>query len=155
MKSKKRDFFADPILDPIHYGFADSVKRYIDLRKNFPEIKIFMGTGNLTELTDSDSSGVNATLMGLVSELSVNAVLVVQVSGHCKNSIKETDAARKIMFYSKENKRLPFRIDNSMMGLAERKPSRKTTKEINEINNLIKDKNFRIKGNKKGINVFN
>ncbi len=155
MKSKKRDFFADPILDPIHYGFADSVKRYIDLRKNFPEIKIFMGTGNLTELTDSDSSGVNATLMGLVSELSVNAVLVVQVSGHCKNSIKETDAARKIMFYSKENKRLPFRIDNSLMGLAERKPSRKTTKEITEIKNLIKDKNFRIYLSEKGINVFN
>ena len=34
-------------------------------------------------------------LDGLVSELSVDAVLVVQVSGHCKNSIKETDAARK------------------------------------------------------------
>ncbi len=154
-KSKKRDFFADPILDPIHYGFADSVKRYIELRKDFPEIKIFMGTGNLTELTDSDSAGVNATLMGLVSELSVNAVLVVQVSGHCKNSIKETDAARKIMFFSKENKRLPFRIDNSLMGLAERKPSRKTRKEIKEIKNLIKDKNFRIYLGEKGINVFN
>ena len=37
-----------------------------------------MGTGNLTELTDSDSSGVNATLMGLASELSISAVLVVQ-----------------------------------------------------------------------------
>ena len=61
-----------------------------------------MGTGNLTELTDSDSAGVNATLMGLVSELSIDAVLVVQVSGHCKNSIKETDAARKIMHFSKK-----------------------------------------------------
>ena len=26
---------------------------------------MFMGTGNLTELTDSDSSGVNAILMAL------------------------------------------------------------------------------------------
>ena len=50
---------------------------------------MFMGTGNLTELTDSDSSGVNAILMGLVSELSINAVLVVQVSGHCRNSIRK------------------------------------------------------------------
>ena len=62
-KEKKIDFFADPILDPIHYGFADSIERYIKLRKNHPKIKIFMGTGNLTELTDSDSAGVNATLM--------------------------------------------------------------------------------------------
>ena len=154
-QEKKIDFFADPILDPIHYGFADSVQRYVKLRKKYPEIKIFMGTGNLTELTDSDSAGVNATLMGLVSELSVNAVLVVQVSGHCKNSIKETDAARKIMYYSKKNKRLPFRIDNSLMGMSERKPTRMTKKEIEEIKNFIKDKNFRIYLSKKGINVFN
>ena len=154
-QEKRIDFFADPILDPIHYGFADSVQRYVKLRKKYPEIKIFMGTGNLTELTDSDSAGVNATLMGLVSELSVNAVLVVQVSSHCKNSIKETDAARKIMYYSKKNKRLPFRIDNSLMGMSERKPTRMTKKEIEEIKNFIKDKNFRIYLSKKGINVFN
>ncbi len=152
---KKIDFFADPILDPIHYGFADSVQRYIKLRKNYPKIKIFMGTGNLTELTDSDSAGVNATLMGLASELSVDAVLVVQVSGHCKNSIKETDAARKIMYYSKKNKRLPFRIDNSLMGMSERKPTRMTKKEIDEIKNFIKDKNYRIYLTESGVNIFN
>ena len=28
-------------------------------------------------------------LMGLVSELSINAVLVVQVSNHCKNLLKK------------------------------------------------------------------
>ena len=55
-----------------------------------------MGTGNLTELTDCDSVGTNMILMGIVSELSIDAVLVVQVSNHCKNSIKETDAARKL-----------------------------------------------------------
>ena len=155
LKHQKIEFFADPILDPIHYGFADSIMRYIQLRKNYPEIKIFMGTGNLTELTDSDSAGVNATLMGLVSELSINAVLVVQVSGHCKNSIKETDVARKIMHFSKESKRLPFRINNSLMGMSERKPTRKTNKEIKEIKDFIKDKNFRIYLGENGINIFN
>ena len=155
LKHQKIEFFADPILDPIHYGFADSIMRYIQLRKNYPEIKIFMGTGNLTELTDSDSAGVNATLMGLVSELSINAVLVVQVSGHCKNSIKETDVARKIMHFSKESKRLPFRINNSLMGMSERKPTRKTKKEIKEIKDFIKDKNFRIYLGENGINIFN
>ena len=155
VQEKKIDFFADPILDPIHYGFAESIQRYIKLRKSFPNIKIFMGTGNLTELTDCDSAGVNATLMGLVSELSINAVLVVQVSDHCKNSIRETDAARKIMFFSKINKRLPFRVDNSLMALSERKPTRKTKKEIKELKSYIRDKNFRIYLGDNGVNVFN
>ena len=154
-KEKKRDFFADPILDPIHYGFSDSIMRYIKIRKKYPEIKIFMGTGNLTELTDSDSSGVNAILMGLVSELSINAVLVVQVSGHCRNSIKETDMARKIMYFSKTNKRLPFRINEGLMTTSNRKPTRKSKKEISEIKNLIKDKNYRIFLSDKGINILN
>ena len=151
----KKDFYADPILDPIHYGFSESLIRYTSLRKKFPLIKMFMGTGNLTELTDSDSSGVNAILMGLVSELSINAVLVVQVSGHCRNSIKETDMARKIMYFSKINKRLPFRINESLMTTSNRKPTRKSKKEINEIKKLIKDKNFRIFLSNRGINVLN
>ena len=151
----KKDFYADPILDPIHYGFSESLTRYVNLRKKFPMIKMFMGTGNLTELTDSDSSGVNAILMGLVSELSINAVLVVQVSGHCRNSIRETDIARKIMYFSKINKRLPFRINEGLMTTSNRKPTRKSKKEINEIKNLIKDKNFRIFLSDKGINVLN
>ena len=86
---KKRKFYADPILDPIHYGFADSIQRFVKIRKRFQKIKLLAGTGNLTELTDCDSSGANAIMMGLVSELSVDAVLVVQVSEHCKNLLEK------------------------------------------------------------------
>ena len=152
---QKINFFADPILDPIHYGFADSIMRYIELRRKYRDLKIFMGTGNLTELTDCDSSGANTLLMGLVSELSIDAVLVVQVSGHCKNSIKETDAARKLMHFARENQRLPFRVDDSLMCISNRKPNRKSKKEINEIKSMVKDKNFRILLSNNGVNIFN
>ena len=155
MIERKKDFYADPILDPIHYGFASSLDRFIKLRKRYPNIKIFMGTGNLTELTDCDSNGVNTILMGLVSELSINAVLVVQVSNHCRNSIRETDAARKIMFFSKKNQRLPFRVNNSLLCLSERKPKRKTSGEIRELKDMVKDKNFRIFLSEDKINLFN
>tara|TARA_A100001035_G_scaffold44844_1_gene31736 strand:- start:660 stop:2042 length:1383 start_codon:yes stop_codon:yes gene_type:complete len=155
MIEKKQNFFADPILDPIHYGFADSVERFVKIRKKFPKIKLFMGTGNLTELTDCDSSGANAIMMGLVSELSINAVLVVQVSEHCKNSIKETDMARKIMYFSKKNQRLPFRVSDELMSMSVRNPKRKSKKEISEIKSMIKDRNYRILLSKKGINIFN
>ncbi len=155
MIKKKKNFYADPILDPIHYGFADSIERFVKIRKKFPSIKLFMGTGNLTELTDCDSSGVNAIMMGLVSELSINAVLVVQVSEHCKNSIRETDIARKIMFFSKKNQRLPFRVSDELMGMSERNLKRKSQEEISEIRSMIKDNNYRILLSQKAINVFN
>ncbi len=49
--------------------------RYYKLRKKYPDINIMMGVGNLTELTDADTTGINAMLFGLISEMHINAVL--------------------------------------------------------------------------------
>ena len=62
-------FIVDPVLDPIHFGFAASLGRFLDARRRWPDVEMLMGTGNLTELTDADSSGVTAILAGLCSEL--------------------------------------------------------------------------------------
>ena len=155
VKKMNRHFFADPILDPIHYGFADSISRFLSIRKKFPDINLLMGTGNLTELTDCDSTGVNTILMGLVSELNIKAVLVVQVSNHCRTSIKETDMARRLMFYAKKNQRLPIGINNSLMCLKDRKLNRSEVEEIRDLKTLIKDKNYRILLSEKRIHLFN
>ena len=73
---------ADPVIDPIHFGFMASLERYAELRRRRPDVEIMMGTGNLTELTDADSQGVTAILLGICSELQIRNVLVVQVSPH-------------------------------------------------------------------------
>ena len=39
LEINKRSFFADPILDPIHYGFVESIMRYIKLRKIILKLK--------------------------------------------------------------------------------------------------------------------
>ncbi|HEY4635098.1 MAG TPA: DUF6513 domain-containing protein, partial [Rhodospirillales bacterium] len=36
MRAKKKPFLADPILDPIHFGFTDSLVRYHELRRRHP-----------------------------------------------------------------------------------------------------------------------
>ena len=61
-------FIADPILDPINFNFTESIVRYRNLRKRYPDIEIMMGVGNLTELTDADTSGINAVLFGIISD---------------------------------------------------------------------------------------
>ena len=45
-----------------------------------------MGTGNLTELTDADTTGITAMLLGIASELHIKNVLVVQVSPHTRRT---------------------------------------------------------------------
>ena len=81
------DFILDPILDPIHFGFAASIARYVETRAREPEAEIMMGTGNLTELTDADTAGVTAAMLGICSELNIRHLLTVQVSPHTRRTL--------------------------------------------------------------------
>ena len=153
-KKKKKPFLADSILDPINYGFTDSINRYRTLRKKYPDLDILMGTGNVTELTDADTSGMNALLIGMASELNINNVLVVQVSDHALKVVKETDLARKIMYQSKKDNSLPVGYDSGLISLHEKKPFDKEN-EIKETSKMIKDANFRIQVSNKGVHLYN
>lgn len=155
MDRSGRPYLADPILDPIHFGFAESLTRYVELRRHRPQVEILMGTGNLTELTDADSGGVTAVLMGIVSELHIRNVLVVQVSPHCRRTVQETNAARRLMFAAREESSLPSQIDASLLGLHDRKPFPADPAEIGEMAAAIADDNFRIEAAEDGVHVYN
>ena len=102
-----------------------------------------MGTGNVTELTDADTSGMNALLIGIASELNINNVLVVQVSDHALKVVQETDLARKIMYQSKKDNSLPLGYYSGLISLHEKKPY-DDEKEIKEPSKMIKDSSNKI-----------
>ncbi len=145
----------DPVLDPIHFGFSASLARYAQLRYRLPQAEILMGTGNLTELTDADSGGVTAALLGLCSELRIRNVLVVQVSPHTRRTIEEHDAARRIMFAAREDASLPKDYSSALLQLHDRKPFPNSADEIGELASQVKDMNFRIETATNGIHVYN
>jgi len=144
----------DPVLDPIHFGFMASLARYAELRHRLPSAEILMGTGNLTELTDADSGGVTAALLGICSELAIRNVLVVQVSPHTRRTIQEHDAARRLMFAARADASLPKDISDALLALHARKPFPNTPQEISELAAEVKDANFRIEIAEDGIHVY-
>jgi dihydropteroate synthase-like protein len=145
----------DPVLDPIHFGFMASLARYAEVRRRLPRAEILMGTGNLTELTDADSGGVTAALMGICSELSIRNVLVVQVSPHTRRTIQEHDAARRLMFAARTEGSLPKDLSDALLALHARKPFPNTREEILELAAQVRDVNFRIEIAEDGIHVYN
>jgi len=155
MEKRARPFFADPILDPIHFGFTDSIVRYAELRRRFPDASIMMGTGNLTELTDGDTTGINAVLMGIVSELRIGAILTTQVSPHARSVVREADAARRMMYAAREEHSLPKGYSGDLLAVHEKKPFPDTPREIEELAKQIKDPSFRVQVSEAGIHVFN
>lgn len=150
-----KPFIADAILDPIHFGLTDSIVRYQKLRKKYPAIQIMMGIGNLTELTDADTTGINALLFGMISELEIDAVLATSVSPHAVNAISEADIARRVMHAAKQDDRLPRGYSNGLLALHDRRPFTYTAQEIEEIAALIKDPSFRIQVSQEGVHVYN
>jgi dihydropteroate synthase len=155
MIAKGKPYYADPILDPIHYGFAASVARYVNLRARRPDVPILMGIGNLTELTDADTTGINAVLMGICSELHITAVLAVQVSPHCRTAIREFDRARREYFAARKANSLPQGFGGGLMALRDRKGFASTPEEIATLAAQIRDPNYRIEVAEDGIHIYN
>lgn len=155
LNARGRDALADPILDPIHFGFVNSIVRYHALRERLPDAAIMVGIGNLTELTEADTCGMQALLFGMISELHASAVLTTQVSPHCRSAIREADLARRIMFYARDEQRLPKRLHGGLTGLHERKPYPHDTAAIAEAAAAVKDANYRVQVNDDGIHLYN
>ncbi|MBV8765893.1 MAG: dihydropteroate synthase [Hyphomicrobiales bacterium] len=152
---QKREIILDPILDPIHFGLVPSLLRYAELRRLLPAAEIMMGTGNLTELTEADTPGMTAMLMGICSELSIRNVLVVHVSAHTRRTIAEHVAAALLMHASQADAALPKGYGAGLVQLHDLKPFVSTPEEIEELAKSVRDDNFRIETAPDGIHVYN
>lgn len=155
MLKKGRAFLADPILDPIPFGLTASIVRYHQLRKRYPHVGIMMGIGNLTELTDADTTGINALLFGIIAELGIDAVLTTSVSPHARNAVAEADIARRVMYAASQDKRLPRDYSAGLLGLHDRRPFPYSAEEVAALAAQIKDPSFRIQVSEQGVHIYN
>jgi dihydropteroate synthase-like protein len=155
LDAKGRAYLVDPVLDPINFGFMPSLERYAQVRRERPDAEMLMGTGNLTELTDADTSGITAVLLGIASELHIKNVLVVQVSPHTRRTVEEHDLARRIMYASRADGDLPKDYADGLLTVHARRPFPQTPDEIAEGAREVRDKNFRIEIAEDGIHIYN
>jgi dihydropteroate synthase-like protein len=155
LTARGRAFLADPILDPIPFGFTASVVRYHALRARYPEAPIMMGVGNLTELTEADTSGINALLFGIAAELNVAAVLTTQVSAHARRAVREADWARRIMHAAARQRSLPKGMSGALMTVHAKHPFPDTPAEIAATAAQVRDPNFRVQVSEQGLHVYN
>lgn len=150
-----RRCIADPVLEPIHHGFTDSLLRYREVRARYPDLDLLMGIGNVTELTDADTPGMNALLMGIISELRIDHVLAVQVSPHCRRAIREFDAARRQFLAAHEAGALPRGFGEALLCLRDRKPFVSTPDQVADLATKVRDPNYRIEVTEKGVHLYN
>lgn len=148
-------FVMDPILDPINFGFTEALHRFYETRRRYPNAEILMGLGNLTELTDADSIGINALMAGIITELGIDYVLTTEVISWARGAVRELDHARKLMYYAHRNHLLPKNIDDSLITVKDPPHAVYSEAELRHMHQLLGDRNFRIFTDDTWIYVFN
>ncbi len=101
------NIIADPVLEPPGHGFVESIDRYYEFRKRDPKTPLFFGAGNVTELVDADSTGINAMLAGMAMELDANVLFTPEYSDKARGSVFELKTASVMMALSKERGSAP------------------------------------------------
>jgi dihydropteroate synthase-like protein len=148
-------FRIDPILEPIGFGFAASLGRYIEVRRRYPGAELMMGVGNLTELTDADTAGVNVLLAGFCQELGIRSVLTTEVINWARSAVKEFDLARRLVHHAVREKVLPKRLEPGLVILRDAKVYEQGEEALQELARRITDRNYRIFAERGEMHVLN
>jgi dihydropteroate synthase-like protein len=145
----------DPILEPIGFGFAASLGRYLEARRRFPDAEIMMGVGNLTELTDVDTAGVNVLLAGFCQEVGIRSVLTTEVINWARSAVKEFDLARRLVRHAVHEKVLPKRLEPGLVMLRDPKLYEQGETALAELAARVTDRNYRVFAERGEIHVLN
>jgi dihydropteroate synthase-like protein len=95
----------DLILEP--FAILESFIAFHEFTLRNPNIPLFVGVSNVTELFDADSVGINALLAKLSSEVDASILLATEKSDKAKGTVKEEVTAAKMMFLSKKRGSVP------------------------------------------------
>ncbi len=137
-------FRIDAILEPIGFGFAASLGRYLDVRRRWPEHSLMMGIGNVTELTEVDSAGINMLLAGFCQEQRIHSVLTTSVIPWCRTAVQEFDIARRICAHAVRQHVLPKRVDPRLVTLRDTRVRELGPDALQQLASQLKDPNYRI-----------
>ncbi len=96
-----KKIIADPVLDPVGHNITESIVRYYEFHRMYPQIPVFLGVGNVVELMDADTIGVNATLCGIGAEAGASILFTPEFSNKAQGSIRELKRASQMMQLSR------------------------------------------------------
>lgn len=144
LRDEEVPFRIDPILEPIGFGLAASLGRYLEIRRCYPDAEMLMGVGNLTELTDCDSAGINVLLLGFCQEVGIRSVLTTQVVNWCRTCVRELDLARRLVYHACTRRVLPKHREPNLVMLRDPKLRVHGQEMLGELASRLTDPHFRL-----------
>jgi len=144
LQSAGTRFRVDPIVEPIGMGFTNSLSRFLQVRQRYPDLPMMMGIGNITELTEVDSAGINMILAAVCEELGIQSVLTTQVINWCRTAVAEFDAARRLVHHAVAAHTIPKHLGSSLVMLRDARLNAMSRESLQQLAAALTDPNFRI-----------
>ena len=110
---------ADLILEPSNV--LESMVAFRDYAVKNPEVPLFVGVSNVTELFDADSVGINALLARLSAEVGASMLLATEKSSKAKGTVREEAVAAKMMFLAKRRGSVPKDLGIDLLVLKDKR----------------------------------
>ncbi len=121
-KAKKlgvKHCLADLIVEP--QEILESFIAFKEFAAKNPDVPLFIGISNVTELFDADSVGLNAILARLSSEVGGSILLATEKSTKAKGTVAEEVAAAKMMFLAKKRGSVPKDLGIDLLVLKDKR----------------------------------
>ncbi len=116
-----KNIIADPVLEPPGQGLAGSLSRYYEFRQRDSITPLFFGGGNVTELLDADSQGMNAMLSAIAMELGASILFTPEYSFKARGSVSELKAASCMMMLAKDRNSAPKDLGIDLLFVKEKR----------------------------------
>jgi dihydropteroate synthase-like protein len=109
----------DLILEPSN--IIGSLIAFNDFARRNPDVPLFVGVSNVTELMDADSVGVNALLARISSEIGASILLATEKSDKARGTVREQVIASKMMFLAKKRGSVPKDLGIDLLFLKDKR----------------------------------
>src|ERR687887_622516 len=137
------------------YG-ARAIRIFAEINSvRHPDVEMFMGIANLTELTEADTTGVTALLLGFCQELGIRNVLTTEVIDWARGAVREAVLAAKLMYFAQQEGTPPKHVDGRLLTIKDEEVRPYTEAELRELQASITDPNIRIFADGEWIYAFN
>jgi dihydropteroate synthase-like protein len=110
---------ADLILEPSNV--LESMVAFRDFGTKRPDVPLFAGVSNVTELFDADSVGINALLARLSSEVNASMLLATEKSSKAQGTVKEEAIAARMMFLARKRGSVPKDLGINLLVLKDKR----------------------------------
>lgn len=126
-----KKILADPLLEsPISPGLTKSLETFIQCRKGNPDLPFLFGAGNVSEIIDADSIGINGLLACIAVELGVSVILTTEYSNKTRKSIDELSYGVRLAFLADYKKRPPVSLPFHLLRAKNKKRYDYTFKDL-------------------------